>query len=42
MKKLERVENLVRVEYYAFGKEPPAGSRLPAQNPVTWPEEMNN
>lgn len=34
MKKLEHVENLVRVEYYAFGKEPPAGSRLPAPDAV--------
>ena len=34
MKTLERVENLVHVEYYAFGKEPPAGSRLPAPDAV--------
>lgn len=34
MKPLKRVENLVRVEYYAFVKEPPAGSRLPAPDAV--------
>ena len=39
MKTLERVENLVRVEYYAFGKEPPAGSRLPAPNAVGYVPE---
>ena len=28
--KLKSIENLVRVEYYAFVKEPPARSHLPA------------
>ena len=32
--RLERVENLVRVEHYAFGKQPPVGSRLPAPDAV--------
>ena len=37
---LERVENLVPVKYYAFGKEPPVGSCLPAPDAVGYiPED---
>ena len=39
MKTLERVENLVRIEYYAFGKEPPVGSCLPAPDAVGYVPE---